>query len=213
VSPDTPVVAAFDFDGTLTIRDCVVPFLDRVAGRVGLVAGILKQPLALAGAVVHRDRDRMKAVAVRAAFTGREADAVSAIGTEFAATVAGSWLRADTTARLAWHRQQGHHIVLVSASLGAYLHAVGKILGVDAVLCTEAIVGPDGRYTGEMAGGNCRGPEKIRRLESWMGEIRISEAEVWAYGDSRGDRELLAAARHPFFVKDLEIEPAPQGVS
>jgi len=213
MSADPPVVAAFDFDGTLTVRDCVVPFLDRVAGRLGLVAGIVRQPVAFAGAVARRDRDRVKAVAVRAVFTGRDVAAVGAIGTEFAAMVAESWLRPDTTARLAWHQQQGHRVVLVSASLGAYLHTVGELLGVDAVLCTDTVVGPDGRYTGEMAGGNCRGPEKIRRLGSWMSEIQIPEAEVWAYGDSRGDRELLAAARHQFFVKDVEIAPTPQGVS
>ncbi|HLM17725.1 MAG TPA: HAD-IB family hydrolase, partial [Acidimicrobiia bacterium] len=65
-------VAAFDFDGTLTTRDTVVPFLEEVAGRAGLVAGLLRHPLSLVGATVRRDRDRFKAAAVRAVFTRRE---------------------------------------------------------------------------------------------------------------------------------------------
>ncbi|HRE03598.1 MAG TPA: hypothetical protein PLV68_20040, partial [Ilumatobacteraceae bacterium] len=60
-------VAAFDVDGTLTTRDSVVPFLVRVAGRARLAARMLTQPGALGRGIVGRDRDRIKAVAVRAA--------------------------------------------------------------------------------------------------------------------------------------------------
>ena len=65
-----PSVAAFDFDGTLTTRDCVVPFLFKVAGRASLVAKMLAQPGRLGRGLVRRDRDTVKEVAVRAAFRG-----------------------------------------------------------------------------------------------------------------------------------------------
>jgi phosphatidylglycerophosphatase C len=51
-----------------------------------------------------------------------------------------------------------------------------------------------GRATGRLIGGNCRGPEKVRRLREWLG---AEPAELWAYGDSAGDDELLAFADHP----------------
>ena len=38
--PARPVVAAFDVDGTLTTRDCVVPFLVAVAGPTGLALAL-----------------------------------------------------------------------------------------------------------------------------------------------------------------------------
>lgn len=205
-----PLVAAFDVDGTLTTRDCVVPFLDQLVGRTRLVVGIATQPVAVTTALIRRDRDRIKAVAVRAAFRGRDADAATALGATYAAMVHASWMRPDTVARLQWHRQEGHRIVLVSASLGVYLHALGAQLGVEDVLCTEPVVGADGRYTGEMAGGNCRGPEKASRLQAWMTENELAGAELWAYGDSAGDRELLALAARPFLVKDIVIDRAPR---
>lgn len=206
-------VAAFDFDGTLSTRDCVVPFLETLAGRSRLVAGMAVRPLAIADALLRRDRDRFKAVALRAAFAGREAAAVQQLGRSFAETVHSGWLRSDTPQRLAWHQREGHKVVLVSASLGAYLHPLGELLGVDAVLCTEAVVGSDGRYTGEMLGQNCRGPEKVLRLRTWLAEMKLDDAELWAYGDSAGDRELLAAADHDLLVKNRQVPAEPKSPS
>lgn len=211
--PDRPVVAAFDVDGTLTTRDCVVPFLQRISGRARLVTRVAARPLALTGAVIRRDRDRLKAVAMRAAFAGRASAAVEALGVTFAEHVHGRWLRPDTPRRLAWHQAEGHRIVFVSASLGAYLHPLGALLGVDDVLCTEAVVGDDGRYTGAMVGTNCRGQEKVRRLRSWMDEQGLGDATLWAYGDSAGDRELLACADRALLVKDIVVPPCPVGAA
>lgn len=203
-------VAAFDVDGTLTTRDCVVPFLQLLAGRTRLIAGIVAHPIALAGAVARRDRDRFKALGVRAAFAGRESGAVEQIGVRFAETVRGTYLRADTPRRLEWHQQQGHLVVLVSASLGSYLHPLGKMLGVDGVLCTEVAVGSDGRFTGTLDGRNCRGPEKEVRLRQWLADKNLSDAELWAYGDSAGDRELLSIAHHQMLVKDRQVSAVPE---
>ena len=49
--PPRRVVAAFDVDGTVTTRDCVVPFLRRVGGDRGVVVGLLARcgPLLAAG--------------------------------------------------------------------------------------------------------------------------------------------------------------------
>ena len=210
---DRPVVAAFDVDGTLTTRDCVVPFLQRMSGRGRLVARIAARPLAVTSAAVRGDRDRLKAVAMRAAFAGRAAAAVEALGATFAEHVHRTWLRPDTPRRLAWHQAEGHRIVLVSASLGPYLRPLGILLGVDDVLCTEAVIGDDGRYTGAMVGANCRGPEKVRRLRTWMDQQGLAGATLWAYGDSAGDRELLAAADQGFLVKNIVLPPAPVGAS
>ncbi len=208
---DDGVVVAFDVDGTLTTRDCVVPFLRRLAGRARLAGGVALRPAAMTNALIRRDRDRFKAVAMRAAFAGRTAATVEGLGADFARTVHGEWLRSDTAGRLAWHTAQGHHVVLVSASLGSYLHPLGELLGVDDVLCTEAVLGDDGRFTGAMVGANCRGPEKVRRLHAWMDQQELRGARLWAYGDSAGDREMLAAADHRFLVKGVVISATPGG--
>ena len=202
-----PIVAAFDVDGTLTTRDCVVPFLRRSLGTPRVVATLMRHPFHLLTALIRRDRDRMKELAV-SAFAGRSAALTSAEGERFAADVEQRSMRPDSIARLAWHRRQGHQVVLVSASLDAYLRPLGQRLGVDDVLCATLDVGVDGNLTGRLVGRNCRGPEKVVRLNAWLAG---RDVELWAYGDSPGDRELLARADRPHLIAGLTITAVPDG--
>lgn len=202
-----PVVAAFDVDGTLTVRDCVLPFLVR-SGRAGFVVRVLKHLPRVLRLAAARDRDGLKAVFVASAVSGMSVDALDAIGTRFASVVAGSWMRSDVAARLRWHQDQGHVVVLVSASLAPYLVPLGELLEVDAVLCTE-LESENGFLTGELLGSNCRGQEKLNRLHSWAVESGIVGEEwlQYAYGDSSGDTEMLAAARQGVNVHRMEVTP------
>jgi phosphatidylglycerophosphatase C len=200
-----PVVAAFDVDGTLTVRDCVVPFLREVGGRRALVWSVVRRPGALGSALVRRDRDRFKAMGVDV-LRDRRIDDVATSGTRFARHVVDAMLRADTLERLRWHQAEGHWTVLVSASLRPYLASFGAHLGVDAVMCCDLEVGADRRFTGRLSGPNCRGDQKVRRLEQWLTDENLCTAELWAYGDSSGDRALLDRAEHPHLVGRTKLE-------
>jgi phosphatidylglycerophosphatase C len=196
--PAERVVAAFDFDKTVSTRDNVIPFLRAAVGAPRLAWALARTSPRLAAAVLDdRKRDAAKAALLRRTLTGFDAARLDEIATAFADDVVARHLRADVVERVEWHRRQGHELVLVSASLAAYLDLVGKRLGFDAVLATDLAVDEGGRLTGELANPNVRGPEKVRRLEAWLGD---RPAFVWAYGDSSGDRELLARADQPISV-------------
>jgi phosphatidylglycerophosphatase C len=192
------VVAAFDFDGTLSTRDNFMPFLFRVAG-----VSTATQMLATSGVRVACNgrsdwrRDALKAEVLRRTFTGYDAERLDAIGRAFAFDIMRRHLRAEAVDRVDWHRTQGHKLVVVSASLGVYVRPVAERLRFDAVLATELEVGADGKLTGNLVGANVRGAEKARRLDAWLGG---EPAYVWAYGDSSGDRELWARADQPVRV-------------
>lgn len=200
----TTTVAAFDFDGTLTNRDSVVPFLRRFVARPIVVGRAIIQLPQVVGAGVARDRDRLRIAATRAALAGVPFEQVQRAGAAFAAEVLSSRLRADTPARLAWHRAQGHRVVLVSASYEVYLHDVAAALDIEAVIATQLEVDGSDRCTGRLDGDNCRGAEKVRRLERWFDSVGLERSLVrlWAYGDSAGDTEMLAYADHPVWAKD-----------
>lgn len=202
-----PVVAAFDVDGTLTTEDCVVPFLRRAAGR-RLALALVRRPFALVRALARRDRDRLKELACTA-LRGQPASELDRLGVEFARDFVSRRLRDDTTGRLRRHRELGHTVILASASLEHYLGPLGAELGVEAVVCTRLEVGPDGVLTGRLHGANCRGPEKARRVREWLAGAGLEDAELWAYGDSPGDAELLAAADHPIRVDTVRLGPEP----
>ena len=189
-------VAAFDVDGTLTRRDCVVPFLREVAGTATLSTRLLRDPVGLARASIGRDRDAFKAAAAAAAFAGVPYDELVSTAQTFAERVSADGLRAEVVESLQEHRQNGDRTVLVSASFEIYLDPLAEILGVDAVLATRLEVDEHGTLTGRLDGHNCRGPEKVRRLHRWLGEEYGDRGDVTviAYGDSAGDREMLADA-------------------
>jgi phosphatidylglycerophosphatase C len=207
-APPRPVVAAFDLDGTLTTRDCVTPFLRRLAGRA-LARRVVAQPLAFAWAAARRDRDRLKELATQA-LAGLDAAAVGREGAAFAREVRGAWLRADTLARLERHQALGHATLIVSASYEPYVAPLGELLGVDDVLCTRLEQDSAGRLTGSLDGPNCRGPEKASRICAWLVEREIEDVVLWAYGDSAGDRALLDLAEHPVWVQGVRIAADPE---
>jgi len=191
-SPTIRTVAAFDFDGTLSTRDNVVPFLRSAVGSATLAGALVAiSPRLLGAARDDRRRDAAKAALVRRTLTGYDADELTHVAERFAERVVRKHLRADAVERAEWHRGQRHELVIVSASLTVYLEPIAAELGFDAVLGTELEVGRDGNLTGALAGPNVRRAEKARRLDAWLGD---RPAFVWAYGDSTGDRELFERA-------------------
>ena len=207
--PVEVTVAAFDVDHTLTVRDCVVPFMRKVAGTGSLVSSMLRRPIVVARLLLAKDRDGLKTLFVSAAFAGRSVEEVSDVAVRFASEIAENWMREDVAERMRWHQEQGHVVVLVSASLQPYLEVLGDLLEVDAVLCTQ-LQSQDGVYTGELLGNNCRGEEKVVRLHEWCTTANISLDSVkFAYGDSSGDRQMLASVDNGILVKSIEVSRAP----
>jgi phosphatidylglycerophosphatase C len=195
------VIVAFDFDGTLTNRDSVVPFLWRFARRRVAVARIVRAFPSVLVAVVHRDRSALRRIATRATLSNIPVTDLEAESHWFAQRLLASRMRQDTASRLAWHRARGHRIVFVSASYEAYLLPIAKVLGVEAVLATR-LKTDRSRCTGELDGEVCRRSEKVARLNEWISSqgLERSGVTVWAYGDSSGDDQLLAMADHPVRV-------------
>jgi len=190
-------IAAFDVDGTLTRRDCVLPFLVRVAGRRSVARALARRPHLLVAAARDRGRrDDVKAL-LAGVLAGQAVADVHEKGRDFATEIVEQWMRPDVVDRLRWHSEAGHDVVLVTASLAAYAEPLGAHLGASRVVATELEADGDGRLTGRLAGANCRGQEKVRRLASIYGD---PPRLAWAYGDSPDDAPMLRLARHPVHV-------------
>lgn len=204
-------VAAFDFDGTVSRRDTLVPFLARAGGRrrFAQVCG----RLGLAGArrdVDLRDRDDLKEQLLRELFTGRDEQELRHLGSRYARDLLSDQLRSDVLARLEDHRRAGHEVLFVSASLVYYLEPLAELLGVHGVLAVEPAT-HDGRLTGELVRPNVRADQKALRLREWLGapaEGPVDGVRLYGYGNSSGDHALLAMSDHAYWLGRPNKVPA-----
>ncbi|HET9730463.1 MAG TPA: HAD-IB family hydrolase [Acidimicrobiia bacterium] len=193
----TRTVAAFDFDGTLTRGDTLVPFLAWGFGRRRVATALTAAAPAMAVAARTGNRDAAKESLLTRVIGGRAHDEVLERGRGFGQRLARHGITADMSARLAWHRVREHELAIVSASLDVYLLELASRIDIHHVVCSTLEV-VDGVCTGRLAGGNCRGVEKATRLHALLGGDAV---ELWAYGNSRGDHEMLALADHPVRVR------------
>ncbi len=194
-----PTLAIFDFDGTITTRDSLLSFLFYTAGTWRTLGKLAKLVPAMAAFLLKRlSRQQAKEMILTRFFGGMSIAQLRELGETFATSRSMQHLvRPAANKRLAWHKRQQHQCVLISASVDAYLDAWAKMAGFDHVICSKLATTPTGNVTGRLSGLNCWGPEKVRRLEEAFGPL--AKYNIYAYGDSRGDKELLAIADHSFF--------------
>lgn len=189
-----PVIAAFDFDVTITTKDTFVPFLFWAFGRVKVYSAFLKLlPEAIKVGLKLSNRDHFKEKIVAALFTNQPVKQLKIMGAGYASSFT-PLIRPKAIKRIKWHKEQGHRLVMVSASLNLYLEKAAKDLGFDDLLCTTLKELGD-NFSGELQGANCRCQEKVNRLQGLLGDL--SQYELYAYGDSAGDKQMLEIADHP----------------
>lgn len=195
-SPDSApnrAIAAFDFDGTLTYTDSFTAFLFETCGTSRVAAVAVTHPGLWTGYLRTRDRGVLKSQFLykllgpvsHVELQDRIMDFVKARGRTL--------FRPDALAAWDGHATTGHRRVIVTASPELLVAPLGALIGADRVIGTRLGFSADGRLQPDLDGVNCRGPEKVRRLHEAFGDGLDLDA---AYGDTAGDREMIAAARH-----------------
>lgn len=184
-------LVAFDFDGTLTVRDSFMAFLRWRVSASAWYAGMVRLAPAAIGYVFHRSRGKIKAAAVRVFLKGMPRAQLEAEAKAFAEFIAPTFFRPD--ALVVWRRwrARGARVVIVTASPTIIVSPFARGLGADALIGTELAFDSQDRVAGGFLGANCRGPEKVKRLRETFGDDMTLKA---AYGDTTGDKEMLAIA-------------------
>lgn len=193
-----PTVAAFDFDGTLTYHDSLIPFLCFMFGHpktyaklLGLLPYLAAFPL---GLISRKDAKEAILTAFLKDSALRFLETQAAL---FAKEPLMKLVKPQAWQKYQWHLSQGHTCVLISANLSLYLTPFGKQAGFTHILATELATSADQLLTGKLLGENCWGEEKVRRLDALFGPKK--EYLLYAYGDSKGDEPLLKLADFPFY--------------
>ncbi|BCA97094.1 hypothetical protein TUM19329_34550 [Legionella antarctica] len=113
----------------------------------------------------------------------------------FACTQIPPLLKSEAINKLKKHQEDGHYCILATAAYDIYIKSWAEFYGFDAVVCTVLEVGTNNQFTGHLSGASCYGLEKAKKVQPWINH----NTEIYAYGDSRGDKEILALADHPFY--------------
>jgi len=189
-------LVAFDFDGTLTVRDSFVDFLAWRAGSLRFWLGLARLGPAGLGYLADRDRERLKYAVVGEFLRGVLRSELEGDARRHAAARSSRLIRPDALRAWRLWRDRGAVLVIVTASPGITVAPFASDLGADLLLGSRLAFDAQDRVTGGLEGANCRGAEKVVRLRAAFGDDVRLEA---AYGDSAGDREMLDLAREPHY--------------
>ena len=190
--PTEATIAFFDFDGTLTTRDTLIPFIKFVVGsRTFYTKLLLVIPILMGYFTKLIPNDVAKEKVIRIYLDGYPIEKLENAGRQFSRKILPSMLRPEGINYLHWHQGNGHQCILVSASLDLYLNPWASMNGVSTVLSTSLQIN-NGYITGKIAGKNCHGEEKVKRINDFL--ERLPYKKIYAYGDSPADQPMLDVA-------------------
>lgn len=194
-------IAVFDFDKTLTRCDSFLPFLFYFNGFWKTTYSLLLlTPDFIRYLFGRLSRQNIKEKIIERFIAGRQYRDIQSLGEAYAEKKLDKYLRTEAMRRLSWHQSQGHRCILVSASFEFYLSPWARRHGFEEVLASRLELTPSGYVTGNLLGLNCWGPEKKNRLTDYLEHtLGAKDQDLYVYGDSRGDQEILAMADYPFY--------------
>ncbi len=189
-------LALFDFDGTITKKDSLRDFIQYAVGKPSYYWGLLMlSPFLIAYVLKLIPNDLAKEKMITYFFKGWEVTRFQGIADRYSIDEIERIVRVKAIAKIQWHQQQGHQVVIVSASMECWLKNWCLKNGL-ALIATQLKI-ENGRLNGTFLTKNCHGQEKVNRIG---GQHDLSSYdEIYAYGDSRGDMPMLELATHSFF--------------
>lgn len=196
------VAAFFDLDKTVIAKSSTLAF-SRPFFREGLInrRAVLKSTYAqflfmLAGADADQ-MDRMRAH-ITSLCTGWDVEQVNAIVEETLHDIVDPLVYKEATQLIEEHKEQGHDVVVLSASGSEVVEPIARLLGATHTTASRMGVA-DGRYTGEVE-FYCSAANKALAAEELAERHGYDLALCHAYSDSVTDLPLLEAVGHPIVI-------------
>ena len=192
-------IVVFDFDGTLTTRDTLLEFIKYACGGLSFYAGfLLYSPILFLMKLQLYPNWKAKQLIFAHFFKGWDYCKFQSACDGFAKQTE-RIRNKETETILKRHAQHGDTIYVVSASIDDWVKPCCTQVADVMVLGTKIDVNDNGIVTGRFLTKNCYGQEKVNRLLEV--EPNRNEYELYAYGDSRGDKEMIEFADYGKYIK------------
>ena len=191
-------MAIFDLDGTITRHDTLFPLvLRQLSRRPWRLARLLRVTPAAIRFLFDHDRAALKQSLLRHTLRGTTRFEMAGLARDFVRDKIEHGCFREALATVRRHRDAGHHLVLMSASVDFYVPEFGRQLGFHRAICTE-VLWRDDQLDGTLVSANRRGEEKARCVRELLAER--DDTETFAYGNSASDLPHLRLVRHGLLV-------------
>lgn len=190
------VLALFDFDGTLTRKDTLFDFARYARGAAVFWTNMLRlSPVFAAHKVGLLSAQAAKEQFLTAFFGGMPFPMFEQLATAYSLERVPQLLRPAARRRMYEHLQQQHCVAIVSASPENWIKPWANLEGISVIATVLEV--KNSIITGKLASKNCNGEEKAARVRT---AFNLSEySYIYAYGDTEGDKAMLALADESFF--------------
>ena len=191
-------IYAFDFDGTLTTKDTLLEFIHFAKGSGQMFRGfLLFSPLLILMKLHLFPNWKAKQKIFSYFFKGMNINEFNALCTRFAEQNK-HLLRPAGIEKVRQAIAEEHTTVLIiSASIENWVRPFFDEIDKKIQVLGTQIETKEGRLTGQFTTKNCYGQEKVNRLTALYPHREAYY--LIAFGDSRGDKELLAFADKGFY--------------
>lgn len=189
-------LALFDFDGTITKNDSMIKFIRFAAGDFKFLVGFtVLLPVLISYKLKLMSNHKAKEIVLCYFFKGWSEAKFVKMASEYSLNHIKKILRPEAVKKINWHRQNGHKVVVISASLECWLRPWCEANDLELIATKFEI--KNGRISGKYLGKNCYGIEKANRIKELYDLSKYNK--IYAYGDSKGDKEMLALADERFY--------------
>ena len=189
-------LAIFDFDGTITTDDSLIRFIRFVVGDLKTLWGmVFLSPMLVVYKLKLIPNYKAKQMMLSYFFKGMDKQQFQKIAEEYSLKHIDTILRPKAMEKITWHKELGHKVIVVSASIEYWIRPWCDQNGLD--LIATKIKVKNGLITGKFLTKNCYGIEKVNRVKE---AYNLDDYDcIYVYGDSRGDKELLELADKSFY--------------
>ena len=189
-------IAFFDFDGTITTKDTLLEIIKYQKGTPSFYLGfLLCSPFLVAYKLKLISNQAAKEITLRYFFGKTPVAAFNERCNAFAAEKLEPLIRPGAYTEIEKLKAAGAEVVLVSASAENWLSQWCRQHEL-TLIATRLEIKND-RLTGKIAGNNCHGQEKVDRINAAYDLSQYDE--VYAYGDTKGDKPMLKLATFGFY--------------
>jgi len=190
-------IAFFDFDGTITNRDIFWDYLFyRLKNGLSPIKLLQSLPVFISYSLKIMNNEKAKQLIFGKLFGGELVDFFQKTVQDYYQTSFSGRVRKDALTKILWHKSSMHQVYIVTANFDLIVQKFAVEQEIKFI-ATELHIA-DNVITGKFKTFNCYGQEKVNRIKNTVPNLDAF-TKIYAYGDSKGDREMLAMATDPFY--------------